>query len=176
MNDHDLPTLLSSGGDGSPRHLRTRGLTGGTMFATTDARMRHSIVTVLAFGLLVAGCNDHSPVQAHRSAVLIGDRGISIPLPPPSVLQAPQQTIEVHGDLDGAIGDGAEVRIVDNEGGDEASVAVERGSFIAELDVDLTRVCLEAWVIDAEGIEGERRYYSTRIESDDAILVVSGCE
>ncbi len=137
--------------------------------------MRHSFLTVLALGLLAVGCNDHAPVQAHRSAVLIGDRGISIPLPPPSVLQAPQQTVEVHGDLDGTVGEGAEVRIVDNEGGDEASVPAEGGRFTAQLEIDLTRACLEAWVVHAEGAEGERRFYSTRIESDDTIVVVPGC-
>lgn len=138
--------------------------------------MRHSILTVLAFGLLAAGCNDHAPVQAHRSAVLIGDRGISIPLPPPSVLQAPEQTVEVQGELDRFLGEGAEVRIVDNEGGDEASVPAEGTGFTAELDVNLTSACLETWVIDADGIEGERRFYSTRIESDDTIRVVPGCD
>ena len=176
MTRPSLPTLLSNADSSSLRTAEIPGLTRGTMFATTEIRMRHSILTVLALGLLAAGCNDHAPVQAHRSAVLIGDRGISIPLPPPSVLQAPQQTVEVHGDLDGSIGEGAEVRIIDNDGGDEASVPAEAGHFTAELDLDLTSACLEAWVVNAEGAEGERRFYSTRIESDDTILVVAGCE
>ncbi|MCR9166244.1 MAG: hypothetical protein ACE37F_26640 [Nannocystaceae bacterium] len=138
--------------------------------------MRHSFLTALALGLLAGGCNDHAPVQAHRSAVLIGDRGISIPLPPPSVLEAPQQTVEVHGQLDGLVGEGAEVRIVDNEGGDGASVPAEDGGFTAQLELDLSRACLEAWAVHSDGTEGERRFYSTKIEAGDAILVVAGCE
>jgi len=139
--------------------------------------MRASHLSLFA-SMVVAlvGCNDPVPVQAHRSAVVIGDRGISIPLPPPSVLEAPQQEVEVHGQLDGAVPDGAEVRIVDTEGGAEASVPAEGGAFTASLEVDLSSACLEAWVIDADGSEGERRYYSTRIEPDDSILVVEGCD
>lgn len=134
-----------------------------------------TFTSLLVLGLLAGGCNDHAPVQAHRSAVLIGDRGISIPLPPPSVLQAPQQEVEVHGQLDAAL-DGAEVRIVDIEGGDDASVPAQSGEFTAVLEVDLTAVCLETWVVDADGVDGQRRYYSVRLEADETITVVSGCE
>ena len=139
--------------------------------------MRPSIVSLFASMVAVlAGCNDPAPVQAHRSAVLIGDRGISIPLPPPSVLEAPQQEVEVHGQLDGAVAEGAEVRIVDIEGGAEASVPAEDGAFTASLELDLSAACLEAWVVDADGAAGERRTYSTRIEPDDTVLVVAGCD
>ena len=138
---------------------------------------RVSLFSVVV-GVLSAGCNDPAPVQAHRSAVLIGDRGISIPLPPPSVLQAPQQEVEVHGELAtaGGLTGEAEVRIVDVEGGDEASVPVEGGTFTAVLEVDLSAACLEAWVVDGDGSEGERRFYSTRIEADETIRVLEGCE
>jgi hypothetical protein len=138
--------------------------------------MTRSLASLFALGLLATACNDPAPVQAHRSAVLIGDRGISIPLPPPSVLQAPQQEVEVHGQLEGASDEGAEVRVVDTVGGEQASVAAEGGVFTATLELDLTTACLEAWVVDAEGSEGERRLYSTQIEADESILVVPGCE
>ncbi len=138
--------------------------------------MSRSIASLFVFGVLAAACNDPAPVSAHRSSVLIGDRGISIPLPPPSVLQAPQQEVEVHGALEGTFDEGAEVRIVDTAGGDEASVAPEGTSFIATLEVDLTDACLETWVVDADGVESERRLYSTQVEADDSIRVVPGCD
>ncbi len=133
-------------------------------------------LALAALGTLAAACNDPAPVQAHRNAVVIGDRGISIPLPPPSVLQAPQQEVEVRGELEGSVGEGAEVRIVDNDGGDEASVPAEGLGFTATLEVDLTAACLEAWVVDADGAESSRRLYSTVIEDDETIRVVAGCD
>lgn len=138
--------------------------------------MSRSIASLFVFGVLAAGCNDPAPVSAHRSAVLIGDRGISIPLPPPSVLQAPQQEVEVEGALEGNVDEGAEVRIVDTAGGDEASVSPDGASFTATLELDLTDACLETWVVDADGVESERRSYSTQVEADDSIRVVLGCD
>lgn len=146
------------------------------MFAKSKAEMFRSIASLIVLGVVAAGCNDPAPVSAHRSAVVIGDRGISIPLPPPSVLQAPQQEVEVQGALEGTVDDGAEVRIVDTAGGDEASVSPDGMSFTATLEVDLTDACLETWVVDADGAPSERRTYSTRIEADDSIRVVPGCE
>jgi len=142
--------------------------------------MKLSIASVLCTcglaGVILAGCNDPAPVQAHRSAVLIGDRGISIPLPPPSVLRAPQQEVEVRGELDGAADEGAEVRLLDTAGGDEASVPVEGTGFTASLELDLTAACLEAWVVGPDGDEGEHRTYSTVVEDDESIRVVEGCD
>ncbi len=133
-------------------------------------------IGVVGLVLLVSACNDPAPVQAYRSAVLIGDRGISIPLPPPSVIAAPQQEVDVHGELDRDLGEGAEVRIVDTTGDDEASVPARGSSFTATLEIDLSSACLETWVVDAESAEGEHRFYSTSIEDDESILVTPGCE
>jgi len=131
----------------------------------------------LALGVLIAGCNDPAPVTAsHRSSVVITDRGISIPLPPPSVLEAPQQEVEVDGEIDGDVGEGAEVRIVDTRGGDEASVPATDGRFTATLQVDLTAACIETWVIDADGFAGQPRRYSTHVEPDDSIRVEPECD
>ncbi|MEM6296085.1 MAG: hypothetical protein AAGA54_32730 [Myxococcota bacterium] len=139
--------------------------------------MMRRIAPLFLLPLLAAACNDHEPVQAFRSAVLIGDRGISIPLPPPSVLQAPQQEVEVQGAVEGVLPAGAEVRLVDNEGGDETAAEVgAEGGFSATLEVNLTNSCIEAWTVDEDGNAGERRFFSTRVEADDSILVVDGCE
>ncbi len=139
--------------------------------------MMRRIAPLLLMALLGSACNDHQPVQAFRSAVLIGDRGISIPLPPPSVLQAPQQEVDVQGSVEGDFTPGAEVRLIDNEGGDETVALVEAGGvFSASLEVDLTNSCIEAWAIDPEGGAGDRRFFSTRVEADESILVVEGCD
>lgn len=146
------------------------------MFAITKEEMFRSIASLFVIGVIAAGCNDPLPVSAHRSAVLIGDRGISIPLPPPSVLQAPQQEVEVHGALEGTFDEGAEVRLVDTAGGDEASVSPDGASFKATLEVNLIDACIETWVVDADGAQSERRSYSTQVEADDSIRVVPGCD
>lgn len=138
--------------------------------------MTRRIASLVGLLVMAGACNDPAPVQAYRSAVLIGDRGISIPLPPPSVLAAPEQQVEVHGEVDRDVGEGAEVRIVDTAGGDEASVPADGLSFTATLEVDLTQTCLEAWVVDPDGDPGEHRFYSTSIEDDDSIRVVAGCD
>lgn len=133
------------------------------------------ILAIAATSLL--GCNDPQPVQAFRSTVFIGDRGISIPLPPPSVLSAPQQEVDVDGSVEGMDLVAAEVHLVDNLGGDQTVVPVEDDgtSFRATIEVDLTDSCLETWVVDGEGNEGQRRFFSTRVDEDDTITVLEGC-
>lgn len=129
---------------------------------------------------LLVGCVAHDPEPAFRAAVYIGDRGISIPLPPPSLVDDPEQEVDVEGEvigLDEQV-DGLVVRIVDQSGGAELEVSLAEGStFHAEgLPIDLSDNCIELWLVDADGREGERTQYQALIdESRQSIEVSEGC-
>jgi hypothetical protein len=129
---------------------------------------------------LLAGCVVHDPEPAFRAAVFIGDRGISIPLPPPSLVDDPEQEVDVEGEvigLDDEV-DGLVVRIVDQAGGAELEATLtESSTFRAEgLPIDLSDNCIELWLVDAEGREGERVQYQALIdESGQSIEVSEGC-
>ena len=155
--------------------------------------MKETVPTMLrpvhrAFaGLLLStlgltGCVAHDPEPAFRAAVLVGDRGISIPLPPPSLVDEPEQDVDVEGEVIG-LGDeidGLVVRIVDHAGGAELDVQLVEGSnaFRGEgLSIDLSDNCIELWLVDAEGREGERAQYQAVIDaSGQSIEVSEGCD
>jgi hypothetical protein len=130
---------------------------------------------------LLVGCVVHDPEPAFRASVFLGDRGISIPLPPPSLVDDPEQEVDVEGEvigLDEAV-DGLVVRIVDQSGGAELEVPLTEGStFRAEgLPIDLSDNCIELWLVDADGREGERAQYQALIdESGQSIEVSEGCD
>ncbi len=138
---------------------------------------RHGLV--LLAGLLGA-CAVHDARPAFRSVVFIGDRGISVPLPPPSFFEAPHQEVEVHGTVQHAdqLAAGTEVHIVDNAGDAELSLTLEEGAseFVVTLELDLSESCLEVWLVAPSGKQSERSLYSTRIVAADEIEVVQGCD
>lgn len=143
--------------------------------------MRKPIATTLLLMLLgaTAACAVHEPRPAFRARVFIGDRGISVPLPPPSLTDAPQQDVEVDGQLMGEaeIVEGTTVHVVDNVEGGRASVVVEANAtgFTAELFVDLQDNCLELWVEAPDGRESDRALFHTEVTPDDDIVVFEGC-
>jgi hypothetical protein len=134
---------------------------------------------VLLAGLLTA-CAVHEARPAFRSTVWIGDRGISVPLPPPSFYEAPHQEVEVEGQVQHSddLAAGTEIHIVDNVGDADIVVPLQQGesSFVGRLELDLSDSCLEVWLVAPDGGEGDRSLYSTRIVSVDEIEVVEGCE
>ncbi len=151
----------------------------GTRFALlghTGSSMMRCFAPLFALGILAGGCNDPEPVQAFRTTVFIGERGISIPLPPPSLAAEPQQEVEVQGIVDGDVEPGSEVRLVDTAGGDETVAEIEEDSFAATLELDLSAGCIEAWLVASDGSQGEHRFFSTVISDDDTVEVREGCE
>lgn len=125
------------------------------------------------------GCAVHEPVAAFRSTVFIDDRGISVPLPPPSLTAAPVQEVEVEGEIGDAdaIETGAVVHAREVNTGVEVVVELEADAsgFVASLELDLSDSCLELWVEQPNGRDGAPRTYSTSITVDDEIEVVEGC-
>lgn len=133
--------------------------------------------------LPLGACVSHDPEPAFRASVLIDDRGISIPLPPPSLVDEPEQEVDVEGEVIGLHEEaaaGLTVRIVDSMGGSELDVPLEDGSsaFRGEgLAIDLRDNCIELWLVGADGREGERAQYQAVIdESGTAVAVIEGCD
>jgi hypothetical protein len=148
----------------------------------TMLRSVHCAFAGFVLSTLGLACVAHEPQPAFRASVLIDDRGISIPLPPPSLADEPEQDVDVEGEVIGiAEGTGGLiVRIVDHAGGAELDVPLADGSnaFHGEgLSIDLSDNCLELWLVDADGREGERAQYQALIDaSGESIEVVEGCE
>lgn len=129
----------------------------------------------------LCACVAHHPEPAFRASVLIDDRGISIPLPPPSLVDEPEQEVDVEGEvINLAEGlDGLTVRIADQTGGAELDVPLDgANAFHAEgLAIDLSDNCIELWLVDADGREGERAQYQALIDASGAAIEVSeGCD
>ncbi len=148
------------------------------MLRTT--RRAVSAVLLVTLGGAVA-CATHEAKPAFRAGVFIGDRGISIPLPPPSLFDSPQQKVDVEGDVIGADAtNGLIVVITDNAGAAETEVPLESGmtAFHAEgLAIDLTDNCLELWVETAEGQQGDHHLYRAVIAaSGESVEVEEGCD
>jgi len=118
-----------------------------------------------------------------QRSLTIDGRGISVPLPPPSLYDAPKQSVDVVVMLDGEgdLSPGSELHIVDNEG--ELSHMVElddassgQSQTIEGLAVDLTLNCLELWLVDGD-YESEHALYRAQIADDgQSIETVAGCE
>lgn len=130
----------------------------------------------------LGACASHDPRPAFRASVLIDDRGISIPLPPPSLVDDPEQEVDVEGEVIGIAEDvdGLVVRIVDQAGGAELDVPLTDGNTTFHgtgLAIDLSDNCIEVWLVDADGREGERTQVQALIDaSGQSIEVVEGCD
>ena len=123
----------------------------------------------------------HQAEPVFRASVFVGDRGISIPLPPPSLIAEPEQEVDVEGQvvgLDDADVDGLVVHVVDEVGGAQAEVLITGESFHVEgLAVDLTDNCLDLWIEDAEGQQGEHSMVTAVIDpSGQGVTVEQGCD
>lgn len=131
--------------------------------------------------LCLGACAVHDAEPVFRAKAFIGDRGISIPLPPPSLVSEPEQEVDVQGEVleleDG--GKDLTVHLVDVVGGAQVEVPLAAdASFRAEgLPLDLSDHCLELWVQDAAGNQGEHLEYRAIIAEDEQTLtVVEGCD
>ncbi len=138
--------------------------------------------------LLAGACAQHEADPAFRRTVFIGDRGISVPLPPPSLTDAPQQDVDVDAQ---ALGDdpvlaGTIAHVEDLAGGGTAELELPADAHqfrIEGLPVDLTDNCLEFWLVAPDGREGEPALVHAVIVPDDddedtleSIATIAGCE
>lgn len=149
-----------------------------TMLRSVPRAFAGFVLSTLALG----ACVSHDAEPAFRASVFVGDRGISIPLPPPSLVDEPKQDVDVEGEVIGLQEgvDGLVVRIVDHVGGAELDVPLVEGSnaFHGQgLAIDLSDNCIELWLVDAQGREGERTQVQAVIDaSGQSIEVSEGCD
>ena len=134
--------------------------------------------TVLVGVWASAACATHEPVPAFRSAVVLDDRGISVPLPPPSLLDNPTQDVDVDGEIEGDdIVAGTSLRVFDMQSGEEVEVELDAGqaTFSVGMTVDLSENCLEFWLEGPDGGQSDRALFSAHIVSDTEVETRPGC-
>lgn len=127
---------------------------------------------VCAALLLVAGaCNQVSflvPAPAPR--------GVTIPLPPPSLTAEPVVEVDIEGELaNGAMDDGVRVSLYEQETDlGYFTYTVGGGWLIPDVLVDTTNNCLSVWTTnDSEGHESVREYFKLQQRTGDEC--VPGC-
>ena len=141
---------------------------------TTISRIALALVGTLAF----AACAQHDVRPAFRSGVFIDDRGISVPLPPPSLFEAPKQSVDVDVEVDGEdLPAGTELTIVDNEGDAERTIIIddEESITLEGLEIDLTSNCLELWLTDGDRESDHALFQATIGEDDQTVETQQGC-
>ena len=136
---------------------------------------------LVLLGSSLVACAVHDPRGVFNRSLAIGDRGISVPLPPPSLLVAPMQPVDVDAQVD----DGGNVDalgvvavIVEHRSGAEVEVDVSPGSSMVVVqlpEIDLRDNCLELWLEKSDGSESVHRFFSARIEDAQSIAVDEGC-
>ena len=141
---------------------------------TTISRIALALVGTLAF----AACARHEVRPAFRSGVFIDDRGISVPLPPPSLFEAPKQSVDVDVEVDGEdLPVGTELTLLDNEGEAERTIVLDdESSVILEgLEIDLTANCLELWLTDGDRESEHVLFQATIGDDDQTVETQQGC-
>ncbi len=136
-------------------------------------------VTALAGGS--AACATHDANPAFRRTLLFDDRGISVPLPPPSLIEQPEQEVDVHGATEGAdaIVAGTKLHIEDIDGEAAGELTLDAGatSFDAKsLFVDLREHCFEVWLETPDGRETQHTFVRAHITGPKSLETVSGCD
>jgi hypothetical protein len=142
---------------------------------------RTALLALVAFSMTAAACAVHEPVPVFRSGVFVSDRGISVPLPPPSLTSNPKQKVDVEGSVAGEdeVVDGTVLHVIDNRGDGDVSVELPAGaeSFAVSVDIDVSDSCLEMWLVAPDGAESDRSLVSTQIAQDDqSVDTVQGCD
>lgn len=169
----------------------------GTVLATLSGAVRTAIHLLARFGVLTgallvaaSGCATHDvySFSFRKAEVTIGERGIAIPVPPPSLTDAPVQPSNVDVDVDYELEAAAtdedapmvELHVRDRIGGEHAVVDVEASVpqivRVEGLVLDHSRNCLEVWLETDDGARSDAAYFHTVIESDDvSVRVEAGC-
>jgi len=139
------------------------------------------IAPLLVLGTLVLGCARHDAAPAFRRALLIDDRGISVPLPPPSLVDEPVQEVDVDAQSMGEdrILAGTVAHVVDVLGDATLQVELDADAEHFELQgliVDLRENCLELWLVAPDGRESSHVFVHASIASETEIETVVGCD
>lgn len=142
------------------------------------ARSAVAALVLCVAGMTSSACARHTAVSAFQVEVRIADRGIFVPLPPPSLRLKPVQNVQVQGTVEGEPLEDVRVRIIDTLGGGEADVAVRSGQreFSAMLTMDLESNCLSVWAESEDGEQGDPLFVHAEIVGDAEIATIEGCD
>ncbi len=151
---------------------------------------RRCLLAALA-AVSLAACAGHDlySFSFRKAELSIGERGIAIPVPPPSLTDQPVQESDVVVDVDFAIETDADVdlepevrlHVRDRVGGAHGVVDLDASGpqtvLVEGLVLDHSRNCLEVWLAADDGSVSQSRRYHTTIEPDDTTVRVDpGCE
>lgn len=143
------------------------------------SRLAALVLLSLAFG---TGCNSHLLTNPDAGPQ-IGENGISVPVPPPSLKLMPVQRVDIEGEI-GATSDAASSTVYLREtrrGLPGQFVAPELdGSFFFEgVELDLTDNCIEIWSQDDEAKASVHSFFTASIADDDQSVITeqlfNGC-
>lgn len=140
-----------------------------------------AVTAVLSLG---TACNDVS-IGGYDDGPQIDKRGISVPVPPPSLWDMPIRTVTVEGQLGDSEPEPMTVVFIQDTFQD-AGLFVEAnpdGSFkFEDMQIDLTQNCLEVWSEEpgAYGRMSVHSFFRASIDPEDPSLIVteqffSGC-
>jgi hypothetical protein len=139
---------------------------------------------IAALALLVVGssaCATHDASPAFRRSVFVDDRGISVPLPPPSYYEVPEQEVDLHGVTEGSdpIVEGTTLHAEDIDGQAAGEVVLAAGAtdFTVEgLDIDLRTHCFEIWLETPDGRETTHAFVRAHITGPKTLETTPGCD
>jgi hypothetical protein len=140
---------------------------------STAARL--ATVACLLHLSLGTACNAH-PLHGYDDGPQITEKGISVPVPPPSLKAAPIQHVDIEGELGSGDPEPGTVVYLQNPYSDLGAfvVADPDGTFLFEgVEVDLTQNCLEVWS-EEPGPYGEmsvHSFFRAYIGDDDQSIV-----
>lgn len=134
---------------------------------------------VAVAGLCASACAQHGVRPAFRSAIVVDERGIFVPLPPPSFTAAPIQNVQLRAEIVGLdpIEVGTIAYVVDERGPAEVEVLLEEDAvtFSAELEIDLRDHCLQAWLVAPDGAVSEIHRVHAEVIDDRELETLAGC-
>lgn len=147
---------------------------------------RLAVLLTLAFG---TACQPfHLPGGGYDDGPQIGEHGISVPVPPPSLRDAPKQTVDVEGDVndpDPEPNTQVSVMVISTDGLPVTyTIPVDPdGTFLFKgiINLDLTDNCLEVWSVvpGAYGSQSMHSFFHATIAEDDQTILTeqffSGC-
>lgn len=141
-------------------------------------RIRRSVALALTVLVGAAACATHEAKPAFRRGLAFGDRGISVPLPPPSLIDVP---VEVDGTTEGKdpVIAGTKLVIEDIEGDAYAELTLDAGAttfHVKDLEVDLDAHCFEAWLETPDGRESKHFLIHGVLVDDETFETVEGCD
>ncbi len=138
-------------------------------------------LAVLALG---TGCAPHIFGGDADAGPQIQEKGISVPVPPPSLWAAPVQEVDIEGELGIANAEPGTVVYLQDAFGEMGAfvVAEPDGSFFFEgFEIDLTENCLELWSEEPGPYGGTsvHSFFHANIAEDDQSVITeqffSGC-